>query len=292
MDLLNKKKRELRGFLPSLGIIDTISSLKEFLIEDSERSKTLILVESQIKEARRKQSRGIIDYEKVTIEENKCRNSLLDLIDDINWEDTVLSIFVDIRDGQKYKTASFLGQIWMIENFNFDIKGQSSFYNDDSRNIKYGRLYTLKGAIEACPLGWRLPSDKEWMELAQKYGEFLNDGGGSTATLVATAALFGGSSFLFGLAKSVSGPNKLEQAFDALIEKGSSGFNAKLGGEYTKEGQFQDLGKKGTYWGSVQRNSHWGFSFSQILDNKMRITYCNDELNEVSKVSCRYVKVR
>ncbi|MCL1966291.1 MAG: hypothetical protein FWF67_00235 [Fibromonadales bacterium] len=36
--------------------------------------------------------------------------------------------------------------------------------------VKYGRLYSLEKAKEACPAGWHLPSNQEWVVLAQKVG--------------------------------------------------------------------------------------------------------------------------
>lgn len=64
----------------------------------------------------------------------------------------------------------------MAENLNF--KADSSFcYNDDEAMCqKYGRLYTWKAAMSACPAGWHLPSEEEWGTLAsfvQRTGSLL-----------------------------------------------------------------------------------------------------------------------
>ena len=76
--------------------------------------------------------------------------------------------FVDERDGKRYKTVKINGKIWMAENLSFNIGYGCWAYNNDDRNIsKYGRLYNWEAAKKACPPGWHLPSNLEWIELAQ-----------------------------------------------------------------------------------------------------------------------------
>ena len=76
----------------------------------------------------------------------------------------------DVRDGQVYKTIKIGDQWWFAENLNFDTK-DSWWYNDDKENgKKYGRLYTWNAAVIACPLGWQLPTDKDWQQLEKQVG--------------------------------------------------------------------------------------------------------------------------
>lgn len=93
MDILKTKKRKYRSLLPNDGILSTIDVLKEFVLEQSEKFKTLILIESHIREIRRREQQGVIDNKELTLEENITRKRLLDFIDDIEEVDTIIEYY-------------------------------------------------------------------------------------------------------------------------------------------------------------------------------------------------------
>ncbi len=83
------------------------------------------------------------------------------------WEDK----FTDSRDGNVYRFIEVAGKIWMGDNLNFETEN-SWCYNDNEANCeKYGRLYSIESAKEACPAGWSLPSDQDWDNLINNIGE-------------------------------------------------------------------------------------------------------------------------
>src|SRR5688572_2554334 len=61
------------------------------------------------------------------------------------------------------------GRLWMRENLNVDVS-PSYCYDDREANCRvYGRLYTWEAALRACRsfgLGFRLPTNDEWRQLA------------------------------------------------------------------------------------------------------------------------------
>jgi uncharacterized protein (TIGR02145 family) len=87
-----------------------------------------------------------------------------------------LTTFVDERDGKSYKKVKIGTQTWMADNLNYDVPkvrkdvchGKKQ-YNCD----KYGRLYDFNTALKACPVGWHLPSEAEWMILVNYAGGSL-----------------------------------------------------------------------------------------------------------------------
>ena len=97
----------------------------------------------------------------------------------------VISSFTDERDGQVYETVTYelknadgerTTMTWMAENLNYATEG--SYYRDDSptNSESCGQLYTWRIATKSCPLGWRLPTDKDWTNLVNLYGG-LNSAG-------------------------------------------------------------------------------------------------------------------
>jgi uncharacterized protein (TIGR02145 family) len=79
--------------------------------------------------------------------------------------------FRDARDGQVYGIAKVGNLTWMKENMRYDMRDESVCYDDDDVNCEeLGMLYTYAGAWKACPTGWRLPSDNDWMDLERALG--------------------------------------------------------------------------------------------------------------------------
>jgi len=127
--------------------------------------------------------------------------------------------FTDPRDGQTYKWVILRdGKKWMAENLNYE-RYESYCYDDNPENCKeYGRLYTWDAAMGACPEGWRLPSYDEWKGMTEYYG----------------------------------GSDGSEEAYGALIEGGSTRFDAILGGGRFSRVSYHYLGEYGSYWSSTE----------------------------------------
>gem|GEM_PF-1014807 len=71
----------------------------------------------------------------------------------------------EVKKMECYDGLLIGNQCWMGENLNLDI-GNSYCYNDDPVMCDvYGRYYDWETAMEACPVGWRLPNDNDWEQL-------------------------------------------------------------------------------------------------------------------------------
>lgn len=118
--------------------------------------------------------------------------------------------------------------------------------------MSYGRLYTWEAAKQACSKlgnGWRLPTDKEWQELVQLYGGFIDM-----------------ETRLYALDGSV------EEGYQALTEGGISGFSLRMGG-YKVPGSdgFRDLGDQGNYWSATEHHNNNLFYFGLNGDLQMLV---------------------
>ncbi len=155
--------------------------------------------------------------------------------------------FTDPRDGRIYRVILLNGLNWMAENLAFDVGEGCWIYKENSKYLEqYGRLYTWEAAQNACPPGWRLPTDAEWRGMAKQFGGVDID-------------------------TSDSG----EAAYHALLEGGVSGFSALLGGRRSSYGAFSNLGGTGYYWSSTALNTSyaWYFLFNSYLRKLSRIDY-------------------
>lgn len=89
--------------------------------------------------------------------------------------------FTDTRDGENYNWVRYGNLEWMAENFRYNLNDQEQtcrLYKIDNKAVdvkKYGRLYTHVGALNACPEGWRLPTDEDWKNLEIQLGMSATD---------------------------------------------------------------------------------------------------------------------
>ncbi|MFA6125958.1 MAG: FISUMP domain-containing protein [Bacteroidales bacterium] len=95
-------------------------------------------------------------------------------------------VFTDSRDEHQYKWVRIGKQVWMAENLSFlpsvapvtdgSTPGKHYFVPGywgrivlEAKEIAhykvYGVMYNWEAALSACPGGWHLPSDEEWIEL-------------------------------------------------------------------------------------------------------------------------------
>jgi uncharacterized protein (TIGR02145 family) len=79
--------------------------------------------------------------------------------------------FTDPRDGHVYGIKKLGNLTWMKENLRFNVPNASWCFDNDGENCaELGRLYTFQSALKACPFGWRLPSDNDWLDLEKALG--------------------------------------------------------------------------------------------------------------------------
>lgn len=96
--------------------------------------------------------------------------------------------YTDPRDGKTYLCAEIGPLVWMRLNLSYSGSGHPYGGSETLEKI-FGRFYTWNEAVNACPEGWRLPDEKDWVSLAKEAGnpdclEFNNFSGVAGATMV------------------------------------------------------------------------------------------------------------
>ena len=85
--------------------------------------------------------------------------------------------YIDIRNNERYNLVEIGSLCWFAKNLNYETSGSSCYDNSDANCNTFGRLYTFEAAKDACPSGWRLPSDDDFKELEHVAGMSGEDRG-------------------------------------------------------------------------------------------------------------------
>ena len=93
-------------------------------------------------------------------------------------------IYRDARDGRLYHYTTVGGLDWMAENLAYAGSGYS-YLNCSVVDGLFGRYYSWNDAMNACPEGWRLPTNEEFLSFNNA---FLGTPGGQALTTFTAGA--------------------------------------------------------------------------------------------------------
>lgn len=198
-------------------------------------------------------------------------------------EPSASGVFTDIRDGRTYRWVRYGNLEWMADNFAYNTGASttSGIYLDaedyegnpsDTSNVfKYGRLYSLQGALDACPDGWRLPTDEDWQNLEIILGMSRGE---------ASSLEWRGNT-----------------AYSMLTMKGDTcALNLLLGGYFTTHTVaatpgWRFKGARAFYWTSTRDTTGGGgnYFFRELIYNRPQVYRQSTEPTEY-KMSVRYVR--
>jgi uncharacterized protein (TIGR02145 family) len=135
--------------------------------------------------------------------------------------------FIDSRDSKRYPVLRLGRQLWMARNLAF--KAENSWcYDNESDCDEKGRLYTWDAASQACPEGWHLPTDQEWMALELHLGMSEED-------------------------VKKTGPRGHEEGA-TMRSGGSSRLEMPVSGYRRPTGEFVRAGERAAYWAATDLN--------------------------------------
>lgn len=200
--------------------------------------------------------------------------------------------FIDLRDNNEYTIVEIGDQTWMAENLAYlpivnsaNDKSYTSpkyyVYNFDGTDLNqaketnayttYGVLYNWPAAKQACPSGWELPADNDWIQLERFIG-------------VEESELTG---------KSWRGKNEgksLKATFgwdNNGFGTDDFGFSAIAGGKFYSSSKFTEAGTNAYWWTSTEesKDNAWYRKLSAGMRNIYR-----DGLNVSTGISLRCIK--
>ena len=185
---------------------------------------------------------------------------------------SVSSAFTDPRDGQVYRTIKVEGREWFAQNVNYNVEGHSWCYEDkDNYCLRSGRLYDLEGARKACPEGWHLPRDREWMDMLvglTKCYEGVDKCGKFAEKMKATTGWHGGG-------------GTDEYGFSVY----SSGYRKVLGKTMVR---YEEMGEYAGFWSAQNGRNEtiWLWSMGRMSDQMVRQLVPNNAKNNAYSVRC------
>ena len=206
--------------------------------------------------------------------------------------------FKDKRDGRVYKTVQIGRQRWFAENLRFEVKGSWCYDNRDHNCETYGRLYdwamamrvvdyynyrSIKGLElsekakkryhDACPVGWHIPTNKDWVTL--KY--YVGKKGWGT-----------------GVGLSLKSPNLWERELRLPAGSDEFGFNALPAGQYLKQAGFMDLNRTTQFWSSVEIDDVGAVYWSLMYDSRTldKVYAGKDEGASVRRVEDKLYEIK
>lgn len=188
----------------------------------------------------------------------------------------------DWRDGQIYTWKRLIdGKKWMTKNLNYKASESWCYYHDSSNCNEFGRLYTAKSSLYACPENWRLPTEIEWKQLAITYGgiyelEHINLGN--------QKSLQPNEKYKYIQDEDIDGQPSI--SYRALTSSEANGLSISLSGYRSYNGFFSFLGKRGYYWSDTKNNSNNGGWAYYFYNNRLG----RGEFNGNLGLSCRCIQ--
>lgn len=91
-------------------------------------------------------------------------------------------------DGIDYYYTNIAGLDWFRHNLANPAFG-APYNNDEAMSTVFGRYYSYNEAVQACPEGWRLPTDAEWIAMAQAVNSESTVSENGTITSIASSLM-------------------------------------------------------------------------------------------------------
>jgi len=213
----------------------------------------------------------------------------------------------DPRDKKTYKTVKIGGLEWMAENLNYEMENSYCYDGKLENCAKYGRRYTWEAALEACPVGWHLPSKEEFETLLKAVGERSTAGlklksvTGWNEFEPMDVVIFD-ESYAFCLSECGTDKNcqdkctkEDDNSSDSSEKKESGngtdafGFSALPAGQRTAEGSYKEVGDAAYFWNSSY-DEYDGYTYVCLYNEYEKVEVSQSRRDGGNAYSVRCVK--
>ncbi len=98
-------------------------------------------------------------------------------------------VWVDSRDDRLYRVVTVAGRLWMADSLRWEVPGSVSLPHRIPANGGVpGRYYARQQLAQACPAGWRVPTQADWQMLLRRFGGLSSDAHATPAELLMALA--------------------------------------------------------------------------------------------------------
>lgn len=263
----------MRNFLVFILFLISFKSFSQDMIimtnGDVLEGKIQEITESAVKYYKKELPDGpLYSIEKSKIFSLKYENGYIEMLDNKNSTekleelDTEEGIFKDPRDGKEYKFKKIGEMYWFIENLRYKMPNSMCYDQNESTCKELGQYYSWGDAIRACPDGWHLATDQDWIMLEVFAG---------MAKYEATKKGWRGTP-----------PGQASK----LLVGGKTGINLQFAGYVTNRDKSKYLGEEAFYWTSSADKSYCAW----MRHFKARASIEREEMTLTYKLPVRCVK--
>ncbi len=166
-------------------------------------------------------------------------------------------------NGLEYYYINHNGVDWMRNSLANPAYG-APYANSEAMSNVMGRYYSYEEALEACPDGWRLPTDREWCEMAESITGHKTEAYNTIPEI--SAALMGNVQFnletMWEYWPAVGEITNLSGL--AMIPAGYSNLSEKQGGKYPGA-TFRGIDEYSVFWTADKVENEEGMAYYRYI---------------------------
>lgn len=193
------------------------------------------------------------------------------------------TLITDARDGKKYYITVIRDREWFRQNLAYEgvIAGNRTlecrpYRNAEAMTDVLGLFYTHQAALQACPEGWRVPSEEDWVSLARSVAAREN---------LQASGKYSASDLNYEVSKDFKGiaggimadvrfnEEKMWEFWPDVKITNSARFGAVPAGFADFPASFQDVNQRAVFWSQDTSDGKGLYRYIYVEDPDFRVSY-------------------